>query len=132
MRTVVLSGIGKGSTGVGHLMETLERSLLEKNVSHVSIVSKNGGDGIRQLIKEKKFFKLFGVISNKIYIKVRAFIWMWIIASRKSVSVVVVHPQTLGFKYVIKLLRQRRSNFYIYVVDNSFFCIRSYNSVYPE
>ncbi len=44
----------------------------------------------------------------------------------KSATVVVIHPQTIGFARLFRLIE--RNEVSIYVVDNSFFCVRSYNT----
>ena len=62
------------------------------------------------------------------HVKIKAFFWMNLIKINKNIRVVIVHPQTIGFKYVIGLLKQNRL-IELYVVDNSFFCVRSYNSI---
>lgn len=41
-------------------------------------------------------------------------------------EVILLHPQTLGYRIVLQLLKNNNKIKY-YVLDNSFFCIRSYN-----
>lgn len=44
----------------------------------------------------------------------------------------VFHPQTLGFRRLLDLLERRRSAAWLYVLDSSFFCLRSRNSIPGE
>lgn len=41
-------------------------------------------------------------------------------------NIILIHPQTIGYDLFIKLINQNRK-VYMYVLDNSFFCVKSYN-----
>ena len=46
--------------------------------------------------------------------------------------VVLIHPQTLGFKWCMNFISKRDKPTWVYIVDASFFCIRSANSILGE
>lgn len=46
----------------------------------------------------------------------------------KEKNLILFHPQSLGFSWTKKLLAERQHT-WIYVLDASFFCIRSYNHI---
>lgn len=46
--------------------------------------------------------------------------------------VLMLHPQTLRYAWCEKFLRRRRKPTWMYVLDASFFCIRSYNHIPGE
>ena len=48
-------------------------------------------------------------------------------------KLLIMHPQTLGFRRTIQLIRRfRPGKVYIYVLDSSYFCVRSYNYIPHE
>ena len=44
----------------------------------------------------------------------------------RAETLVVIHPQTLGYRLVQEILEDRAFS-WLYVVDSSFFCVRSHN-----
>lgn len=51
---------------------------------------------------------------------------------RDAETVILLHPQTIGGRWCLDLIRRRCRPTWIYLLDSSFFCIRSYNHVPPE
>jgi len=47
-------------------------------------------------------------------------------------SVILLHPQSIGGRWCLDLIRRRRQPTWIYLLDSSFFCIRSYNHLATE
>ena len=52
-------------------------------------------------------------------------IFKWKIIHLKSKNLILIHPQSIGYKNVIKLIEN--NNVFIYLMDCSFFCVKSYN-----
>lgn len=48
----------------------------------------------------------------------------------KGRRVVLMHPQSIGFELTIELIRNNKT--YYYLIDNSFFCMKSYNHLPGE
>lgn len=46
--------------------------------------------------------------------------------------VVLLHPQTLGFRWCMEFFQYRKKRTWIYVLDAGFFCVRSYNHIPGE
>ena len=44
----------------------------------------------------------------------------------------ILHPQTLGFRLTTEIVERRRAPAALYLLDSSFFCIRSYNHIPGE
>ena len=42
-------------------------------------------------------------------------------------NLILVHPQTIGFTRFIRLIEKRQHPAWVYLMDSSFFCVRSYN-----
>ncbi len=53
-------------------------------------------------------------------------------AIRNAETVILLHPQSIGGRWCLDLIRRRRRPTWIYLLDSSFFCIRSYNHVRTE
>jgi len=53
-------------------------------------------------------------------------------ALRSAKSVILLHPQSIGGRWCLDLIRRRRQPTWIYLLDSSFFCIRSYNHLATE
>ena len=47
-------------------------------------------------------------------------------------SLILLHPQSIGGRWSLALIRRRRNPTWIYLLDSSFFCIRSYNHLATE
>jgi glycosyltransferase involved in cell wall biosynthesis len=101
----LVSGIGPGPGGVGRFMDT--------------IIPIAGRHGYRVIWRPEKHetgrFRF-------VFRRIRYYSALWRI---KGKDVIVIHPQSLRWKEFFKLLSTNRVG--LYVVDNSFFCIRSYN-----
>ncbi|NEP77378.1 MAG: hypothetical protein F6K39_03825 [Okeania sp. SIO3B3] len=50
----------------------------------------------------------------------------------KADNVIMLHPQTLGYYWCTSFLSRRKKPLWMYVLDASFFCIRSYNHIPGE
>lgn len=115
---VLVSGVGFSRGGVGRLMEKLDPEARSRGYTVISrrMVS------ISQLIRQKRFFRLcFELIlrlASLIVFKFRTFFV-------KGDVVLVLHPQSIGYKTFIRLLKN--NSVYFYVMDSSFFCMMSYN-----
>lgn len=51
---------------------------------------------------------------------------------QRADHVLIMHPQTLGYTWCEAFLRKRRKPTWLFVLDASFFCIRSYNHIPGE
>jgi hypothetical protein len=53
-------------------------------------------------------------------------------AVTEAESLILLHPQSIGGRWCLDLIRRRRHPTWIYLLDSSFFCIRSYNHLALE
>jgi len=121
-KNYLVSGIGPGPSGVGRLLHNLITIYREKNYK---FIYKRNNVSISQLKSKKKYFRLYLEITLRIF---DDFLFKFRLFSIKNKRVILIHPQSIGYKTIFKLLKC--NNIFIYIVDNSFFCIRSYN-VHP-
>ncbi|WP_146218694.1 hypothetical protein [Halomonas sp. LBP4] len=118
-KNYLISGIGPGPGGVGSLMKNL--APIARNYDF-HVISNFNGPSLRKLVSQKKFFETACVFLKRLVA------WLWfniLIFFIKNSNVIFLHPQTVGYKSLFRLIK--RNKVFLYVMDNSFFCIRSYN-----
>jgi glycosyltransferase involved in cell wall biosynthesis len=116
----LISGIGPGTGGVGTLMRRLKP--LGENCGYKVMFKYAPSSLLRLLYRERKFLKLFYLLLLRYY---GGFIFYVRSALLRNTDVIFIHPQTAGFKLLFWLAKNNKVS--IYLMDNSFFCIRSYN-----
>lgn len=127
-RTIdVISGIPINHTGgVGPLLRILTDDFAKHGAKlrffappPVEVVS------IRRLVSEGKLFAaLKTYVLRIINVHNRSPLPQYV---DREHPLLVLHPQTLGFRKILDLMEQRRAPTWVYVLDNSYFCLRSYN-----
>lgn len=121
MKKYLISGIGPGSSGVGRLMTQLVPEYQAKG--YFVITRRGGNHPIRDLFLKKKYFRLSKQIFFRCLVDLSfAFRCLPVLNS----EVVFLHPQTAGYFLLFYLACFNKVS--LYVMDNSFFCIRSYNT----
>ena len=73
-------------------------------------------------MEERKYLCVFRELISRFYSDV---VFDFKIAKIKNSKVICLHPQTIGLFKFLRLAE--RNEFYFYVMDNSFFCMMSYN-----
>lgn len=119
MKKYLVSGIGISDGGVGRLMRKLS---VQAEADGYTIVARRGAKSINSMLKKNQYLSAMNEVINRLVDRIGFFIKVKFI---KDSIVVFVHPQTAGFKNLFKLISKNK--LYIYVMDNSFFCIQSYN-----
>jgi hypothetical protein len=121
-KKIVVSGISPGQSGVGRVLE-----YMVSNSCNINFVYPPVGSIIS--IKDSLLkFKLLKLLEGFIFIFKKYFktkFYFLHLYFLKNKDVIVLHPQSLKLKNVERLVR--RNNVCIYVMDNNFFCIKSYN-----
>lgn len=107
---------------MGRLMVSLTSRL--KN-SNYTFVFRRNRVSLSKLKAKKKYLKLFLEILTRILDHYIFSIRLFFI---KDSKVLLIHPQTIGFNLFFRL--KNHNKIFYYVMDNSFFCVRSYN-VHP-
>lgn len=116
---VLISGMGPSHFGVGRLMAALVPRALTCGYSVLY------GPSLRPLAS---------YLSNRDIYRIPLDVAIWATAKLlfrirvmavSDADVIAIHPQTIGWGPFLRLCARNRVT--MYVVDNSFFCIRSYN-----
>jgi len=125
MKKYLISGIGPGSSGVGRLMYKL---IEEANKHNYKILYKFANKSVRLLINEKKYFEL---LKELIFRSISSIYFNIKVLSIRNAEIILLHPQNLGIKNVKKLILFNKIIKW-YIMDNSFFCMKSYNYLNGE
>lgn len=121
MKKYLISGIGPGTGGVGRLMKKLMPTY---EAEGYEVIYKPGNESLRKLISDKNLVRLAKEVFKRMLGQVRLdFKCMRV----KNSEIVFIHPQNAGFKNLFRLVKNQ-NQIYLYVMDSSFFCIRSYNT----
>lgn len=119
----ILSGIEPGTSGVGQLINALA----------------NDTDGISEKVvihhgrpREQSVGKLLK--RGRVMMAVRHFLQRSKLdrIMLGTPDLVLIHPQSLGTEWCCELIRRRRLPTWLYIMDCSFFCVRSYNHLDGE
>lgn len=113
---VIISGIGPGNSGTGALMRWL-------------VAAAKGDDSVRFLYKKERgraFRKLIEYVISR-----TGFRWMVRRAAKSEGEVILFHPQTIGLRSLRDII-EPRARTWMYVLDASAFCLRSYNCLPSE
>jgi len=119
VKKYLISGIPPSEGGVGNLMKSLVQLAAEN--SYEVVYPKHTNKSLRLL--KKKPYLLVKEVANRLLAKLQ-FVYKLSIITKSEI--ILIHPQTIGFKRFIKLIKFNKL-VKIYVMDNSFFCIKSYN-----
>lgn len=108
-RILIVSGIGPGTSGTGRVVSHLRQHITGVETSAQLVARRSSG---------ARPFKLDSV----------AF-WLRLLVAilSRPRAVVILHPQTLGTRTSLWLLRRFAPASSLMALDNGFFCIKSYN-----
>ena len=99
--------------------------VIKLNNKDYNYVYRRNALSLRKLKTEKKYLTLLLEILKR---KLDNILFNFKIFFIKNTKIIVIHPQTIGYDLFFRLLKYNR--IFLYVMDNSFFCVRSYN-VHP-
>ena len=114
----LISGLPPSSGGVGRLMQ----ALIDNSNDHVEVIFVQEKGPIKRYLANRKFLSFFCEVYKRIISRTIFFIRLFFM---KNEVCLCIHPQTIGFALLLRVIK--RNEVYLYVMDNSFFCITSYN-----
>ena len=132
-RLYVISGIPPGPSGTGMMLSHLERHARQKAWERVQFFyPKRLSRPPRLLLRERRWRQFVDEIAAyylaKVVFRLRLF---WVTRCADGASL-VIHPQTIGFRRTLRHMESWKGRTFLYPVDVSFFCIRSYNYIDGE
>lgn len=120
MKKYLISGIGPGPTGVGRLMNNLIKSSKAYGYSDIFVFASTS---VRKLLNEKKYFSL---VKELFLRSLSKFMFRLKVTKIKESEIILIYPQGIGIQNFKKLVKNNTIVKW-YVMDNSFFCMKSYN-----
>lgn len=120
MNKYLVSGVSPSGGGVGRLMGSL---VAKAEIQGYQVITRRNNISMNGLAEKKLWLDLImepfkRVLAELIFSYKTAFI-------KKSI-ILFIHPQLTGYPVLFKFLKSRNKVF-LYVMDNGFFCIQSYN-----
>jgi len=117
----IVSGIDASSTtGVGRLMRRIAPRAQHFDFS---LICKRDNQSLRNMLGKKN---LLAAVMEVVARNIDYLIFYIRTSLIRNSIVLFLHPQTAGFKTLFKLIKTNKV--YFYILDNSFFCLRSYNN----
>ena len=133
MSLFIFSGIRPGLSGVGNLMISLEHeAILFSEVEVYFRFWKNGGINLMASLQRLRLYQAWREVSHRIKFY---FLSRLALFSKRIIwddRVVLVSPQTLGFRWCKNFITRRKKPTWLYIMDAGFFCIRSVNHIPGE
>ena len=108
------------SGGVARLMKKLAKDAEQNGIELVVGYQQKS---ISNYIRNRQYFKIPLEVIRRF---IGDFIFKFRVSRIKEAEVYCIHPQTMGFRNFINLI-DKNTKTYFYVMDNSFFCMMSYN-----
>ena len=118
----LISGVSPGPAGVGRVLEYLILNSNNFRFLFPPIGRTRSVKDISNLLNLNSIFLFF--IDFFQFFKKR-FIFNLYVNLLNNKEIVILHPQAIGYKNVEKLILKNKVS--IYIMDNSFFCTKSYN-----
>lgn len=121
---VIVSGIGPGPSGTGRVLAELARD--SKRLGVRLVVGPSRSKPLRTALGKRRVRDLLPAIADRLGGWLSPHVAYASGVLRRADALVVIHPQTLGYDLVRRIVDSRAFTWF-YVMDASFFCVRSYN-----
>lgn len=134
-KTLLVSGLGPGSSGVGQVIAQLVEEAHDcvPHVLEFRYPGTSGESAARRLFNQYSFLRPIRQFVRRIRHVWSAWRREGVTGNAVSIDrLILVHPQTLGLEWCERVLGERSGNTWLYLMDSSFFCVRSYNYVPGE
>lgn len=125
---LILSGMKPDGTGVGRLMTCLVKEAAGRSAGDVRILCRPSWKKPLDLLRRGRLGESLAAWRGERE-------WQQLLSEpgvRNAEPLVLIQPQTLGVSWCEKLIASRRLPVWLYLMDSSFFCLRSYNHIEGE
>jgi hypothetical protein len=125
---LILSGMKPDGTGVGRLMACLVAEAAARPKGDVRILCRPSWKRPLELLRH-------GRVAESLRVWRGEREWQRLLSEpdvRNADPLVLIQPQTLGVGWCEKLIASRRLPVWLYLMDSSFFCVKSYNHIAGE
>ena len=132
-KIVVVAGIPPGKSGTGRMIRQMMTKSKRSPVRLDFIYRARPKKPIRALVKNKQWRKLYPVAAEYFWGNFLFYLKLAFAFLSGRGKLLIMHPQTLGFALTRWLIwRWPAGKIYLYVLNSSYFCIRSYNYIPNE
>ncbi len=129
---LIVSGIEPGPSGTGRFLSYLVNQ-------GARVLYSMQGLGSVEMPRRLSRYRVGRIVLRLVYAAPILYFKRWyfyarlyLLGSDQKTGVMILHPQSIGMRRTIRFLQRRRLPTYMYLLDSSFFCIRSYNFVDGE
>jgi hypothetical protein len=125
---LILSGMKPDGTGVGRLMTCLVAEAAARPAGDVRILCRPTWKKPFDLLRRGRIGESLSAWRGERE-------WQQLLSEpdvRNAEPLVLIQPQTLGVSWCEKLIASRRLPVWLYLMDSSFFCLKSYNHIEGE
>jgi len=129
----VVSGIPPDDSGTGRMMRQLiaRGPALSRNMRFIHKARPK--KPVRALVKARDWASLRQIVPPYLLGQAKFYLQFLALMLSGSGKILIMHPQTLGFGATSLLMRRWPSGkAFLYVLDSSYFCVRSYNHIEGE
>jgi hypothetical protein len=127
---VIVSGIPAGPSGTGRFVAHLQERITELAGERIKLISRPERPPRWQLqlrFRNKAYRRLASEVLSYMSMLAQFWVGMCLVRLRRNQSLILLHPQNLGYRPTLRLIESRKQPPLIYLLDSSFFCIASYN-----
>lgn len=129
----IVSGIPPGPSGTGRLLSHLMQQAEAQSQWDIRFhFPRRAEVSIRQLVRRRRYLRAAIDWGRVRFSEQLLRLKLLLLARFGHGAALVFHPQTLGFGRTIRFLRAWRGKAFLFGLDNSFFCVHSYNNVPGE
>jgi hypothetical protein len=130
-RTVIICGVPPvRSIGAGRLAIELEQQA--KPRPDVRLLFAGNRSTVADAVRRRRWAAAAGAVTLHVARRARQRVLAAGSSLHAAESVILLHPQSIGGRWSLDLIRRRRQPTWIYLLDSSFFCLRSYNHLATE
>lgn len=129
----IVSGIPPDSSGTGRLLAHLINSKPDSDEWDIRFYYPFRPFGNRRrMLQQRQYFALARDVARVAVSWLLLRVRLRLLKPSHNDAVLVFHPQTLGFDRTLRVLHRWRGRAFLFGLDNSFFCVRSYNYIPGE
>jgi len=130
-RAVVICGVSPvRSIGAGRLAIELERQAASR--PDVRLVFAGNRSAVADAVRRRRWGSAARALTLHAARRARQRLLALSPEVTAAESLILLHPQSIGGRWCLEMIRRRRHPTWIYLLDSSFFCIRSYNHLAAE
>jgi hypothetical protein len=127
---ILISGIPQGASGTGRVLTYIVHEALRTPEADIRFIFGLDESAFLPFLPRGLVFNALWTAWLRLGFRISRALRNGTVIDEESV--VLLHPQTLGFRRCMKLIERRSTPTWLYLMDSSFFCIRSYNYIPGE